>query len=228
MQASWNVILNALLLFGVILVITRLVQSRRDGVKRTMDRHEPLIETLLEENDDIIAVRRINPDEHEKEPEHQSLSEQSISGEQQLSDQPETIMVVLLAKDERLLVGYELLQSVLAAGFRFGEGHLFHRHQHANGQGPILFSLAAATPSGTFDLQNIGALSVRGLYLFMETSGSPMIDKDRFDTMLSTAKQLQDDLDAHLLDDKRQLFSEDSVYHYYRTLRVDKEQPVVV
>jgi cell division protein ZipA len=72
----------------------------------------------------------------------------------------ESLMIFLLAKSNRQLAGYELLQAVLSAGFRFGEGGLFHRHQYPNCQGPVMCSLAAATPTGVFDLQNIGGFVV--------------------------------------------------------------------
>jgi cell division protein ZipA len=61
---------------------------------------------------------------------------------------PSTVMMFLSAKENRQFAGYELLQTVLASGLRFGEGQLFHRHQFSNGQGPVMCSLAAATASG--------------------------------------------------------------------------------
>ena len=136
-------------------------------------------------------------------------------------DEPiSSLMMFLLAKENRQLAGYELLQTVLAAGLRFGEGHLFHRHQSPNGQGPVLCSLAAATASGIFDMQNIGAFSVHGLCLFMQASGNPTIDAERFAIMLDTEKQLSDGLDTYLLDDKRQPLSDESIQHYYRLLNL--------
>ena len=133
-----------------------------------------------------------------------------------------SLMMFLLAKENRQLAGYELLQTVLAAGLRFGDGHLFHRHQSPNGQGPVLCSLAAATASGLFDMQNIGAFSVRGLCLFMHASGNATIDAERFAIMLDTAKQLSEGLDTYLLDDQRQPLSDTSIQRYYRLLEVDE------
>lgn len=139
------------------------------------------------------------------------------------NDPGQSIMMFLLAKENRQLAGYELLQTVLAAGLRFGEGHLFHRHQQANGQGPVLCSLAAATASGVFDLQNIGAFSVRGLCLFMHTSGNSTIDAERFAIMLETARQLSDGLDTHLLDDMRRPLNDESLARYRRVLNIPSE-----
>lgn len=136
----------------------------------------------------------------------------------------ETIMIFLLAKSDRQLAGYELLQAVLSAGFRFGEGGLFHRHQHPNCQGPVMCSLAAATPTGVFDLQNMGAFVVHGLCLFMQVSGYKEIDAERFDVMLDAARNLSDSLDTYLLDDLREPLSEQSIQRYYQKLMLIEEQ----
>lgn len=138
-----------------------------------------------------------------------------------------TLMIFLLAKENRQLAGYELLQTILAAGLRFGEGHLFHRHQHPNGQGPVLCSLATATSSGVFDLQNIGAFSVHGLCLFMETSGNAAIDIERLAVMIDTAKQLSEGLDTHMLDETRKSWSDESASRYEALLAEDVLDTVV-
>lgn len=136
-------------------------------------------------------------------------------------DVPSTLMIFLLAKENRQFAGYELLQTVLAVGLRFGEGHLFHRHQFSNGQGPVLFSLAAATATGVFDLQNIGAFSVRGLCLYMHSSKNAGIDRERLAVMLETARQLSEELDAHLLDDRRKPLTEERISRYYQALQIN-------
>lgn len=133
------------------------------------------------------------------------------------------LMMFLLAKPNRQLGGYELLQAVLAAGFRFGEGDLFHRHQYPNGQGPVMCSLAAATSTGVFDLQNIGSFMVRGLCLYMHKSGDPTTDAERFDIMMDAAKSLNDGLDTQLLDDQKNLLSASSIQRYHDALSLDAE-----
>lgn len=135
-----------------------------------------------------------------------------------------TVMMFLLAKENRQFAGYELLQTVLASGLRFGEGHLFHRHEFANGQGSVLCSLAAATATGVFDLQNIGAFSVRGLCLFMQTSKNPGINAERFSIMLETARQLSDGLDAYLLDDQRKPLTKERIAQYHQSLNIEQTE----
>ncbi|MCP0913954.1 cell division protein ZipA C-terminal FtsZ-binding domain-containing protein [Legionella sp. 27cVA30] len=165
------------------------------------------------------------PSLHEKQAISPKLSPQEkimVKEEPAARNLSHAFMVFLLAKENRQFAGYELLQTVLAAGLRFGEGNLFHRHQYPNGQGPVLCSLAAATSTGVFDLQNIGAFSVRGLCLFMQTSGNSTIDSERFSIMLETAKQLSEGLDAHLLDEQRKPLTDAALQRYYQRLQLEE------
>lgn len=244
MQANLNLVINALLLAGVIFAIARMVRGRRKPVfldEVPPSEGRPQVSLA---QDDIIAVRKINPDHTSTPPSIKpQYSGPTLGVSPRVKDKPAasrvngtqtaiqqavnsepgvSVMMFLLAKGNRQLAGYELLQTVLAAGLRFGEGHLFHRHQSPNGQGPVLCSLAAATPSGVFDLQNIGAFSVRGLCLFMHASGNPTIDGERFAIMLDTAKQLSEGLDTLLLDDKQQPLSDASIERYYQQLQLNE------
>lgn len=239
MQANWSLILNVLLLIGVVVAITRLMKVRRQSSmflnSSAVAANQP---TLSREQalDGIISVRKLPKEEvgqgnfaHEVDPKFSSnefsdlldLDTHEASFDSYDKKEPvQSLMIFLSAKENRLLAGYELLQTVLAAGLRFGEGNLFHRHQYANGHGPILCSLAAATPTGVFDLPNMGAFSTRGLCLFMQSCGNPTIDSERFKIMLTTAKQLANDLDSHILDDKQRPFTKDSLTSYCYRLQI--------
>ncbi|HBI21144.1 MAG TPA: cell division protein ZipA [Legionella sp.] len=232
MQANWSLVLNILLLIVVVVAIARMIKERRKNTYIP-----PVVPSMGEVDqkkyDDIIAVRKVEqntPSVLSTVPQVLEPVARPMISPANLSEAPvkpivdhngsTPILLVLLAKENRQFAGYELLQTLLSAGLRFGEGQLFHRHQYPNGQGPVLCSLAAATPSGMFDLQNMGAFNVRGLCLFMQASGNPTIDAERFEIMLDTAKQLSEGLDAHLLDDKRRPFSDASLQRYYRQLNI--------
>lgn len=234
MLGNWSIILNVLLLVGVIIAIGRMIKSRRRSFSASQMPAQPSVGQFGNEPcDDIIAVRKVSRDvpvdpptiSVPRQPEtvvHEQPSKQQTTIDKDLP----SVMMFLRAKGERQLAGYELLQTLLSVGLRFGEGHLFHRHQHLTGQGPVLCSVAAATPSGMFDLQNIGAFSVRGLCIFMQASGNPTIDTERFSIMLDTAKQLSDDLDAYLLDDMRQPLTNETLSRYYRLLNIEEPNNV--
>jgi len=224
-MTNWSVMLNVLLLAGVVFAIVRMIQMKRRASAPRPRRFEPALtpSAAPEFSDDIIAVRKIK-----SEPEVQAelileLTAATTSEIKPIAGAPTLLVVFLLAKEKRKLMGYELLQTILATGLRFGEGQLFHRHQFANGQGPVICSLATATADGTFDLQNMGALSVHGLCMFMETSNNPGIDLERFSIMMNTAKQLSEGLDTHLLDDERNPWSETSFERYRRKFQVTEE-----
>lgn len=227
MLGNWSVILNVLLLAGVIIAIGRMIKAKRESVRSTYS--QPLVGPQHDDAqyDDIIAVRKVSNDDPQDapaiSPTPRPIPEVRVSRakaeKKEISSS--SVMMFLLAKEDRQLAGYELLQTLLSVGLRFGEGHIFHRHQYANGQGPVLCSVAAATLTGMFDLQNIGAFSVRGLCIFMEASGSAAIDEERFAIMLETARQLSEDLDTYLLDDNRQPLTEASLKRYYHKLNLD-------
>jgi cell division protein ZipA len=233
MQASWSIVLNVLLLIVVFIAIGRMLRSRYKNAHYSLSPSPSLGREGKATDDDIVSIRKI------------SMTDDSANSRPVIAPQgkpgpviknedppsfpatPSSVMMFLSAKEDRQLAGYELLQTVLACGLRFGEGNLFHRHQFPNGQGPVLCSLAAATPSGVFDMQNIGAFRVRGLCLFMQSSGNPSIDGERFEIMLDTAKQLSEGLDAHLLDDQQKILKDLGIMRYYHLLNLNERNECV-
>lgn len=233
MQANWSLILNVLLLIGVVISIGRLMKARRQNFN-VVTTQPTLGKAETKHFDDIISVRKVSTDLSselnvpdapviemaKKAPAIPVIKEEIKPELAEKNESGQSLMMFLLAKENRTLAGYELLQTILAAGLRFGEGQLFHRHQHSNGQGPVLCSLASATATGVFDLQNIGAFSVRGLCLFMQSSGNATIDAERLSIMLETARQLGDDLDTHLLDEQQRPFTHESVARFCKLLNI--------
>lgn len=229
MSANISLILNVLLLIGVIIAISKVLKNRKQQYQNVAAPSSPRPE--MKSFDDIIAVRKIYSDEEAATQEIDSPKMKLLEPENIAENgvpEPKTpsmkggpsLMIILMSKQNRQLAGYELLQTLLAAGLRFGDGQLFHRHQYPNGQGPVLCSLAAATATGMFDLQNIGAFSTRGLCLFMDASGNPTIDAERFAIMLETAQQLCEDLDTQLLDETQQLLTNTRLQRYYQRLNI--------
>ncbi|QLH43325.1 MAG: cell division protein ZipA [Coxiellaceae bacterium] len=136
---------------------------------------------------------------------------------------PNNLLIMsVMADPSQPYVGYELLQALLSAGFRFGKMNIFHRYQQLSGNGPVLFSLASATKPGTFELSKIGGYACAGLTLFMQVDD----DKDllmAFECMLDTAHQLIDDLGGQLWDDERKPLTEEKIA-WWRTQLAAREE----
>lgn len=127
-----------------------------------------------------------------------------------VTDERKTIVLYLLAAEGRPYSGYELLQSILSNGFRYGEQQIFHRYQDKANKGPILFSLASAKGPGTFDLPNMGGFMTQGLVLVLDVHDvvGPMA---AFELMLHVTGQLSEDLGGKVLDENRELLTKERV-----------------
>ena len=223
MQANWSLVLNVLFLVVIVsMIVWRLRPMMKKEQKSSQNIAAPIAEstkTYQNNLDDILNVRKISVQEdftYEAMEPLSKVEEQnpqlgvSISFEER-EHKKHNIMLFVSAKGQHIFAGYELLQTLLTCGLRFGDGGLFHRHQHSTGQGPVLFSLAAATATGMFDLQNIGAMSVKGLCMFMELSHNPTIDQERFELFIKTAQNLATELNANLLDDRQKPINEATI-----------------
>ncbi len=123
---------------------------------------------------------------------------------------PEYIILHLVAPVDYPFGGYELLQSLLSNGLRYGDRNIFHRHETKTGRGCILFSLASLNKPGTFELSKMGSFSCPGLALFMLLKNVPD-PMSAFDTLLETARQLTEDLGGEIWDEQRQPLNMDKV-----------------
>jgi cell division protein ZipA len=63
----------------------------------------------------------------------------------------------------------------------------------------VLFSVASLTEPGTFDLDNLGAISGMSLFVVLPGGIDPV---ECFDAMVETARSLAHRLDADLLDER--------------------------
>lgn len=122
----------------------------------------------------------------------------------------ETMYIMLAAKPGKPYAGYELLQSLLSSGLRFGAMDLFHRFEDPTGKGKILFSVASASESGTFEINKMGAFVGKGLMMFLRLSSHKDLHF-AFDAMIDTAKQLIEDLGGDILDDQRKILTSEKI-----------------
>jgi cell division protein ZipA len=137
----------------------------------------------------------------------QSSVEESVVG---FPQEKELVVFRLQAPENRPYSGYELLQSILANGFRYGKMNIFHRFENKTTKGEVLFSLASAVKPGTFDLPNMGGFSTSALTLFINFNAvsDPM---KAFEMMLHAAGSLTDDIGGKVLDSSEELLTKEKV-----------------
>ncbi len=120
------------------------------------------------------------------------------------------IVLYLKSASNKPYAGYELLQSILSSGLRYGDRQVFHRYESDTARTNVLFSLASAVGPHTFDLPRMGGYSTTGLcfYFSLSDQKDPM---EAFEAMLHTAGQLSEDLGGKVLDNSRQLLTKETV-----------------
>ena len=107
------------------------------------------------------------------------------------------ITIYLMANAGESFAGYELLQSLLANGLRFGHKQIFHSYIGEDVESGVRFSLASATKPGIFELSSIGSFKSEALVLFM-AEGITSFDKAALQSMLDVASELANDFDAQI------------------------------
>jgi len=133
----------------------------------------------------------------------------SASGNDAVTD---VVVINLLAAGEPI-EGKRLLKYLVAAGLRFGEMQIFHRHEQASGQGPIIFSMANLVKPGVFELEKLEEFTTPGISFFLSLPG-PRDSMDCFEIMLKTCAKLARELDCELRDENQSALTQRTIEHY--------------
>ena len=110
----------------------------------------------------------------------------------------------LLARDNHVITGAELLQATVSTGMEFGEMNIFHRVPE--GAERSVFSMANAAKPGHFERDEWNTFETNGIVLFMTLPG-PQNALDAWDSMLATGRRMGEILHADLLDEERNAFT---------------------
>lgn len=127
--------------------------------------------------------------------------------------QNDIVVLYILAKPGRTLVGSQINSSAQAMGLRFGEMNVFHYKS----DGRNVFSLANMLEPGSFDANTIHDLNTTGLTVFMQISGDDPLDD--LTEMLQRSYQLAGLLDARLCNHRREPLTEQDAENYRMQVR---------
>ena len=148
-----------------------------------------------------------------------NVSEQTVAPEKIKAQlEPQVIILSVVMSANQQMLGAALLPSLLTLGLKYGEMNIFHRHEDNAGKGKVTFSLANIMNPGSFDLDSMENFATRGVSLFMTlpNAGDPFYV---FEQMLNAAKQLAQEFNAQVIDDKRNVMTKQTEQHYLGKIR---------
>ena len=149
-------------------------------------------------------------DSHDDESYGNDLKEQAAEPDAQKEKKAPSNIIVLyiLPKPERDLMGAQINSAAQAMGLTFGEMNIYHY----NKGGRNIFSLANMLEPGSFNPETIHDLKTTGLTVFMQFAGADPLDD--LTEMLQRSYQLSGLLDARLCNHKREPLTEQDAENY--------------
>ena len=212
----WIIIIIGALVLGSIFLFghpekKRKPRASRRQEKRRARRREPTLNSPDKAADDEVGTteRRggaeIGQGELEIGDVQPDSAAQPATPRKPAAPPPEKIVsLFLVARDNHIINGAELLQAAIKTGMEFGEMSIFHRI--VEGADKPVFSLADAAKPGNFRRDEWNTFETRGVVLFM-TLPSPAYALDAWDSMLATARRIGEILNARLMDDEHKPFT---------------------
>ena len=216
-------------------VVSRDHSNQQDDDEERADQHqqqehqevehivnEPIF-PYAEEDDDVVNSTAIERDDEGDDTDVVGKQQSSKKPQEKPNpaEQPEILIVNIIAGDNKAFTGSQLLRLLLTYDLRFGDMAIFHRYEGAGNV--IQFSVANGVEPGTFDLDNIDGFSTPALSFFISLPG-PTHAMQAFDIMIETAQRLAEELGGNLLDDMRSAMTPQTLEHYRQRIRTYEQR----
>ncbi|CAG9297479.1 cell division protein ZipA [Celerinatantimonas diazotrophica] len=214
------------------------VVNRDESQDNSPQRVEPQVsfdessDELAEQNfseaePEIVVSEPVPQDEAQVEPQPKQAADEPQAKPQSKPAAPDDVYILnVVAPNGQIFDGQKLLECLTGLGLKYGEMNIFHRHQQANGQGPVLFSVANIVKPGTFDPDHMDEFTTHGVSLFM-TVPCPGEPSRNFNVMYNAAERIVRDMDAILLDGHRNPFTAQTLQHYQQRIREYERQQLL-
>ena len=124
----------------------------------------------------------------------------------------------VVARAEQGFSGDDVLRTLLGCGLRFGDMDFFHLSEIEGGAPTIQVSVANMRQPGVFDLDDMEALSTKGLMFFVTLPGPADMTR-AFDLMLQTAQTVAENLGGDVLDETRSVLTKQYVERARQAIR---------
>lgn len=185
--------------------------------KQPVTQHKP-DHTPSKKVDNTLTETSLKREKIENDFDNQKKAQQTQPEVHNTQLEPQVIILSVVMPANQQMLGAALLPSLLTLGLKYGEMNIFHRHEDSAGNGRVTFSLANIMNPGSFDLDTMETFATRGVSLFMTlpNASDPLAV---FDKMLNAAKQLAQEFNAQILDNKRNVMTKQTEQHYLSKIR---------